>query len=205
MQESKSVFKSKAVWGAIVATVAAIAGAFGINVDTAEQAELVNICVAVAVAVGGAVSVYGRIKADKPVHVVKPKAKAMGKALGVLLALLLPVALSACALTNLAPHEKGLAVGDELRASYTALYSEYLELHEALPPDGVAFLEEKVAPVMDSAKAAIIAYRDAAQVYARTRVEPGAWVSLFDDAKQALASCAALVVEARAYLKEVKS
>ena len=174
--------------------------AMGYSVDDASQSQMVDVGLSIGVGIGGLLSIYGRIKATKNVS-VKKVPKATGKAAGViLLFLLVPVALPGCALKDLSPHEKGLAVGTELNTAYAALHQEYLSLHASLPPAGVLFLEKKVAPVMDTAKRAIVAFDDAAMIYARTRIEPPNWSKLHTDAETALQDCSALFIKARTFL-----
>jgi len=56
----KPWYKSKTIWGSIVAVLALVAGAFGYSVGPDAQAEIVTSLVGV---VGGAFAIYGRIKA----------------------------------------------------------------------------------------------------------------------------------------------
>lgn len=56
----KPWYKSKTIWGSIVAVLALIAGAFGYNVGPEAQAEIVTGLIGV---VGGVFAIYGRIKA----------------------------------------------------------------------------------------------------------------------------------------------
>jgi len=56
----KPWYKSKTIWGSIVAVLALAAGAFGYEVGPDAQAEIVTSLIGV---VGGAFAIYGRIKA----------------------------------------------------------------------------------------------------------------------------------------------
>lgn len=60
-------YKSKGVWGGIIACLAAVAGAFGYIVSPEDQAGLADAAVVVAGAVGGVLAVYGRVKATRVV------------------------------------------------------------------------------------------------------------------------------------------
>lgn len=67
MKNSKPWWKSKAVWGGIIALVAGIAGAFGFSVGAEDQQIIVDAVLAIVAGAGGLLAVYGRIKADKRV------------------------------------------------------------------------------------------------------------------------------------------
>ena len=60
-------YKSKGVWGGLIACAAAVAGAFGYMLSPEDQASLADAAVVVAGAVGGILAVYGRVKAEKMV------------------------------------------------------------------------------------------------------------------------------------------
>lgn len=117
----------------------------------------------------------------------------------VLLAVALPLCLQACAMRDLTPAQKALAVGEELRIAYVALYEEYGALHASLPPEDVAYLEREVAPRMDAAKRLLVAYRSGAVALqsgenAATRAEHAAQA---EDVRQALAECAMKLATAK--------
>lgn len=59
----KPWYKSKGVWGGIVAALAAGAGAFGIDVDPDAQDAIVKHVTTLAGAVGGLLAVAGRLVA----------------------------------------------------------------------------------------------------------------------------------------------
>lgn len=61
-------YKSKGVWGGLIAIGAAIAGAFGYVMTPEDQAGIVDAAVVVAGAVGGVLAVYGRVKASKVIE-----------------------------------------------------------------------------------------------------------------------------------------
>lgn len=72
MTETKSIFSSRTVWGAVVAILAALAGLAGYTVDQAAQDaatglvdEILAIWDRLAVVAGGALAIWGRIAATK--------------------------------------------------------------------------------------------------------------------------------------------
>lgn len=67
MNETKSVWASKTVWGGIVAFVASIAGIWGYAIAPEEQAVIVDAACSVAAGMGAAVAILGRVTASKRV------------------------------------------------------------------------------------------------------------------------------------------
>ena len=67
MDETKSWYMSKSVWGGLVAVAAAGLAAFGYTVGADEQSALTDIVVAVAGGIGGLIAIVGRVKATKQV------------------------------------------------------------------------------------------------------------------------------------------
>lgn len=67
MDETKSWYMSKTVWGGLIAVAAGAAGAFGYTVAPDDQAQIVDAAVVVATLVGGLLSVFGRVMASKAV------------------------------------------------------------------------------------------------------------------------------------------
>lgn len=66
--DSKAWYTSKAIWGGIVAIVAALSSAiFGITLGAEDQEALVNVIATVAGAFGGLLAIYGRVKASAPI------------------------------------------------------------------------------------------------------------------------------------------
>jgi len=63
----KEWYKSKTVWGGIIAVGAAIAGAFGISLDVATQYQISDYIVVGVGAVGGLLAIYGRVKAEQSI------------------------------------------------------------------------------------------------------------------------------------------
>lgn len=59
----KKWWESKGVWGGLVAVGAGVAGLFGYALSADEQDALAGAVAALASAIGGALAVYGRIKA----------------------------------------------------------------------------------------------------------------------------------------------
>lgn len=64
-QDMKEWYKSKAVWGGLLAVVAGIAGVFGYTVSAEDQSILAEAAVSAVSVVGGLLAVFGRIKASK--------------------------------------------------------------------------------------------------------------------------------------------
>lgn len=67
MYDTKSMWTSKAVWGGIIAFIAALAALFGYTFSEADQAQLTDIIVAIGGAVGGVLAIWGRITATKKI------------------------------------------------------------------------------------------------------------------------------------------
>lgn len=70
MMKSKAFLASKTIWGLIVAALPTLAPLIGLNL-TADDASMLGSHVdAVLQAVGFALALYGRVKADKPLSVL---------------------------------------------------------------------------------------------------------------------------------------
>ncbi|MFZ5645827.1 MAG: hypothetical protein ACOY46_19900 [Bacillota bacterium] len=65
MEDNKKWWQSKTVWGGMVAVGAAVAGAFGLQIDGQTQNEITEYITVGAGAIGGLLAIYGRLKADK--------------------------------------------------------------------------------------------------------------------------------------------
>lgn len=66
MEENKSLFMSKGVWGALLVIAAPLFNKFfGVNLDLALQAEMAQTMTNWAILVGGTLALYGRVKATK--------------------------------------------------------------------------------------------------------------------------------------------
>ena len=63
MEEQKKWWESKAVVGGLVTVLASVGGGFGIIVDLDTQVQITELVVLAATAIGGLLSIYGRIKA----------------------------------------------------------------------------------------------------------------------------------------------
>lgn len=67
IETAKPWWQSKTVWGGAIAVAAGVAGAFGFSIGPDEQEALAAAIVGVASGVGGLLSIYGRIKANKAI------------------------------------------------------------------------------------------------------------------------------------------
>ena len=65
MIDMKQWYKSKTVWGALVAIAASLAQAGGVDLDAAGQDQLAENLIALSGAIGGLIAIYGRLKAEK--------------------------------------------------------------------------------------------------------------------------------------------
>ncbi len=60
---SKPWYRSKTVWGGIIAIGASLAHGFGVDIGAADQSQLADLAVALAGTAGGVFAIYGRVKA----------------------------------------------------------------------------------------------------------------------------------------------
>lgn len=67
MNDVKAWYKSRTVWGALIAILASLAHAAGVEVTTGEEGELADLIVAGLGAAGGLVALIGRISARRRV------------------------------------------------------------------------------------------------------------------------------------------
>jgi hypothetical protein len=65
MENMKQWYLSKTVWGALVAILAGLLPAMGMELDAGAQSQLADDFVSLVGAVGGLVAVYGRLTAEK--------------------------------------------------------------------------------------------------------------------------------------------
>lgn len=65
MDDTKQWYLSKTVWGGLIAVLASLPRAMGIDIDAGTQAAIADDLVALAGAVGGLVAIYGRIAANR--------------------------------------------------------------------------------------------------------------------------------------------
>jgi hypothetical protein len=67
MDDVKAWYYSRTVWGALVAILASLAHFAGVGVAAAEEAEMVDLIVTAAGALGGIVALAGRLAARRRV------------------------------------------------------------------------------------------------------------------------------------------
>ncbi|KQT54242.1 hypothetical protein ASG43_01025 [Aureimonas sp. Leaf454] len=67
MDEMKSWYRSKTIWGGIVALLAAMGGLVGLDLDAAEGSALTLALTQAASAIGAIVAILGRLEAVKPI------------------------------------------------------------------------------------------------------------------------------------------
>jgi hypothetical protein len=65
MDETKQWYQSKTVWGALIAIIASLLPAMGMELDGSVQGQLADNLVSLAGAIGGLVAIYGRLTAEK--------------------------------------------------------------------------------------------------------------------------------------------
>lgn len=68
MGESKAWYLSKGVIGGLVAVLSVVFGALGYNVSPEEQEAVVAAVAAIGAGVGGLVSAYGRVRANRKIN-----------------------------------------------------------------------------------------------------------------------------------------
>jgi hypothetical protein len=191
----KGLFASRTVWGGLIALLAGVLGVFGISMDDATQQAAIEVGLALGSAIGGAVAIYGRIKASKRIT------PSSGSGMKALLLLFLPALLAGCALKTMPAHEQAVAIGQETGAAYVALHEEYLNLHRELP-QARPVLEAQVAPVMDSTKHAVVALREAAALWRRTQTQPPDWQELQANAVRLLSDVRKMLQSVKAALPQ---
>lgn len=64
MIEDKSWYRSKSIWGGVVALAGAAAGLFGVEMDAATNEALVASITSGASAIGAILAIYGRLSAQ---------------------------------------------------------------------------------------------------------------------------------------------
>ncbi|WP_337184731.1 hypothetical protein [Shinella sp.] len=67
MSDVKNWYQSRTVWGALIAILASLAHAIGVEVTAGDQAELADLLVAAVGAAGGLMALVGRISASRRV------------------------------------------------------------------------------------------------------------------------------------------
>ncbi|EYR81175.1 MULTISPECIES: hypothetical protein [unclassified Shinella] len=66
--DAKAWYQSRTVWGALVAILASLANAAGVEVTAGDEGELADLLVAAVGTLGGLVALYGRILARRRVR-----------------------------------------------------------------------------------------------------------------------------------------
>lgn len=64
MDGSKTWYRSKTVWGALIAVATSLLQVAGVDLTPEVQSDLADLAIAFAGAIGGALSIYGRISAQ---------------------------------------------------------------------------------------------------------------------------------------------
>ncbi|MCB5202830.1 hypothetical protein LH464_10140 [Neorhizobium sp. T786] len=64
MDGSKTWYRSKTVWGALIAVAASLLQVAGVDLTPEVQSDLADLAIAFTGAIGGALSIYGRISAQ---------------------------------------------------------------------------------------------------------------------------------------------
>jgi hypothetical protein len=65
MNDVKAWYRSRTVWGALIAILASLANGAGIDVTTGDEAELADLAIAAVGVLGGIVALIGRISARR--------------------------------------------------------------------------------------------------------------------------------------------
>ena len=187
MDGTKSLLISRTFWGAALMMVASALSYFGIDFGAEDQSQIAYILAEIA---GFVITVWGRIAASKTVEIKKSTTAALS--LMFVLCLVLP----ACALKDLKPHEQALAVTGECITLYESLHTEYLHLHAALPEQREQ-LETMVAPVLDTARVALVTLGDATALWVRTKAKPADWDGLKTRAMNLLSDAGAILARVK--------
>ncbi|HWU62462.1 MAG TPA: hypothetical protein VN112_10605 [Ensifer sp.] len=67
MEDMKTWYQSRTIWGGIIAITASLAHAGGYSISVADQGQLADAALSLAGTVGGLVAVWGRMKATSKV------------------------------------------------------------------------------------------------------------------------------------------
>ena len=67
MTDSKSWYKSKTVWGGLVALAGGLASLFGLETDAASSEAAASALTDMAIAIGSLVAIVGRFQAQRPI------------------------------------------------------------------------------------------------------------------------------------------
>lgn len=68
MNDVKAWYQSRTVWGALIAILASLGNAVGVEMTTGDEGELADLVVAAIGTIGGLVALFGRISARRRVH-----------------------------------------------------------------------------------------------------------------------------------------
>ena len=63
--EFKSPLASMGVWGGLIAVLAGLGSLLGYTISAADQASIIDLIEGLVAVIGGAVAIYGRIRATK--------------------------------------------------------------------------------------------------------------------------------------------
>lgn len=174
MGDSKTLLTSRTFWGAVIMMISSFLGFFDITLGEDEQNKLALMLADLA---GFGLVLWGRIAAKKAITTKSPTITG--------LLLITCLCLPGCALKGLQPHEQAMAVTNEAITMYETLHGEYLRLHAAFPEQR-EMMETTVAPVMDTARVALVTLGDATAVWVRTKEKPSDWDGLKTRALQLL-------------------
>ena len=176
--DSKNLALSKTLIGVLVLILSFIVNKWGLPV---EEGEVYEVATLIAGLIGAVLAVWGRFTAKK--------ALTLGKAPKVLPVVLLALSLSlpACAMRDLTPPQKALAVGQELKLTFDVIVESYKDLLFAVDEDQSAAIRVAVEPHLLKAGWAVVALRDAATIWAETGRQPLDYMQLKVDAITALA------------------
>ena len=67
MEEMKTWYQSRTIWGAIIAISASLAHAGGYSLSVADQGQLADAALSLAGTAGGLIAIWGRMKASAKV------------------------------------------------------------------------------------------------------------------------------------------
>jgi hypothetical protein len=67
MNDVKAWYQSRTVWGALIAILASLANAAGIEVTAGDEGELADLVVAAVGTAGGLIALFGRVSARRRV------------------------------------------------------------------------------------------------------------------------------------------
>jgi hypothetical protein len=67
-EDVKAWYQSRTIWGALIAILASLANAAGLEVTAGDEGELADLVVSAVGTVGGLIALYGRISARRRVR-----------------------------------------------------------------------------------------------------------------------------------------